>query len=280
MKQYTSIIDSQDLAAALSNSDSLVIIDTRFNLKDQAWGRAEYTSGHIPGAVYADLDHDLSSEIIPGVTGRHPWPEREAIRDLFASWGVQEDSQIVAYDQSHGGIAARVWAMARYIGIDTVCILNGGWQEWARLQLPASTSAADPKPSDLQLKSPLLDIVSVEELTALSPLIDARTAARYQGISEPIDPIAGHIPGAINMPFLDNLTESLLWKSREEVAKRFNHLVIADAVGVYCGSGVTACHNLVAMEYAGVDVNEKLYPGSWSEYITDPKREVRLGKMP
>jgi len=280
MKQYTSIIDCIDLAAAIADSDNLVIIDCRFNLKGKSWGREAYAGGHIPGAIYADLDDDLSGEIIPGVTGRHPWLGAESIRGLFASWGVREDSQIVAYDQGHGGIAARLWAMARFIGIDTACVLNGGWQEWTRLELEVSTASATPAASDLLLAPSLLEVIPAERLSELTQLIDARAEIRYEGIEEPIDTIAGHIPGAINVPFLGNLTATLLWKSREEVAARFKRFEADESVGVYCGSGVTACHNLLAMEYSGVSVDTKLYAGSWSDYITDPIREVRLGARP
>ena len=277
MDKYTSIIDCQTVADHIGN-DHLIIIDTRFNLKDIAWGRDAYANGHIPGALYAHLDHDLSSEIISGVTGRHPWPAVEQVRALFASWGVTEDSQIVVYDQSHGGIAARVWAMARYVGIESVSVLDGGWKAWQNLGLPESTEVQTPKKSDLRLKLSLLQIIDVDEIKSVSQLIDARASERYQGLEEPIDPIAGHIPGAINFPFLDNLTEAHLWKSKDEIKARFSSLASSDGVGVYCGSGVTACHNLLAFEYAGIDVSAKLYPGSWSHYITDAGREVRLGE--
>ncbi len=267
---FHTIIHTDQLASKLEDP-SIRIIDCRFSLADKEWGREQYAQGHIPGAQYVHLDDDLSAEIIPGTTGRHPWLSIDSICSLFSRLGISNDTQIVVYDQSHSGIAARFWAMALSVGHEQVCVLNGGWKQWNATDLPISTHVKSYEQSNFLASPPMLSLINVDDLTSLDTIIDARTEKRYKGIEEPIDPIAGHVPNAINIPFLGNVDENHLWLSKEELVKRFSK--VQGASGIYCGSGVTACHDLIAMKHAGLEL-PSLYPGSWSHYITDANRPV------
>lgn len=267
---FATIINADQLSTKL-NDPTYRIIDCRFSLADKEWGRDQYKTSHIPGAQYMHLDNDLSAEIIPGTTGRHPWMSIDSICSLFSRLGISNDSQIVVYDQSHSGIAARFWAMALSVGHENVCVLNGGWKEWNAQNLPTSTAEETVEPTDYLASPPLLSLIKVDDLSAVNTLIDARTEKRYNGIEEPIDPIAGHIPDAINIPFLGNVDENHLWLSKEELANRFSK--VKGSAAIYCGSGVTACHDLIAMKHVGLEL-PSLYPGSWSHYITDGNRPV------
>jgi len=267
---FTTIINNKQLVSQLEDP-SIRIIDSRFSLVDKEWGRDEYNLGHIPGAQYVHLDGDLSAEIIPGITGRHPWMSMDSICSLFSRLGISNDTQIVLYDQSHGGIAARFWAMALSVGHENVCVLNGGWKHWEANDLPRSTTIETYPQTNYLANPPLISLIDVSELSKVDTLIDARTENRYKGIEEPIDPIAGHIPGAINIPFLGNVDEHHLWMPKEELSKRFSK--VGKSSAIYCGSGVTACHDLIAMKHIGLEL-PALYPGSWSHYITDESRRV------
>ena len=268
---YTTIIDTDQLEGILS-TPKVVIIDCRFSLADKEWGRQQFEQAHIPGAQYLHLDEDLSSEIIPGTTGRHPWPTLDDVCSLFSRLGISNDSQIIVYDQSHGGIAARFWAMSLFVGHEKVSVLNGGWKHWTALEKPVNSEQINVEPTDFLASPPLISLASVDDLVSLDYLIDARTSNRYKGIEEPIDPVAGHIPGAINIPFLGNVNEAHLWLSKEIIKKRFADINKGSGA-IYCGSGVTACHDLIAMKYVGLEL-PSLYPGAWSHYITDGNREV------
>ena len=267
---YTTLINSDQLASKLADQ-SLRIIDCRFSLADKEWGRDQFKLGHIPGAQYMHLDDDLSAEIIAGTTGRHPWLSIDSICSLFSRLGISNETQIIAYDQSHGGIAARFWAMALSVGHENVCVLNGGWKHWEAKNLPVSDTIVTYTHTEYLASPPLLSLINVDDLSSLDTLIDARTEKRYKGIDEPIDPIAGHIPGAINIPFLGNVDDEHLWLSKKELEARFTD--IGKSAAIYCGSGVTACHDLIAMKHIGLEL-PSLYPGSWSHYITDQNRPV------
>ena len=281
---FTSLIDASELKQLLPLKD-LVIIDCRFALSDTNSGRNDYLAGHIPNAQYAHLDEDLSGPIIPGTTGRHPLPEVEAITQKISQWGISEKTQVVVYDQDHGGRAARLWFMLKWLGHEKVAVLNGGWKNWLKNELPVDTNIPNVSPS-IFLPRPNMDwITSVEQIEqnleqSNHLLVDSRSEERYRGDHEPIDPLAGHIPNAISAPFADNLAASGLFKSKEALSKRFEQLLKGyplDKTVFYCGSGVTACHNLLALHYIGQD-QAKLYPGSWSEWITKIQRPIAITK--
>ena len=281
---FTSLINASELQQLLPLKD-LVIIDCRFANSDTNSGRNDYAASHIPNAQYAHLNEDLSGPIIPGTTGRHPFPEIEAITHKISQWGISENTQVVAYDQSHGGIAARLWYTLKWLGHKKVAVLNGGWKNWQEQDLPITTNIPKVSPSIFLSRPNAEMIVSVtqieqnlEQQTHL--IIDSRSAERYRGEHEPIDPVAGHIPNAISAPFAENLDPSGLFKSKKDLIKRFNQLLKnypQNKTVFYCGSGVTACHNLLALNYIGLD-QAKLYPGSWSEWITKIQRPIAITK--
>lgn len=271
---FDTIINAKDLAGLLSEKN-VRIFDCRFSIANVAEGRTLFDESHIPGASYAHLDDDLSGEIIKGKTGRHPLPPVEDFEKWLRSRCVQQDDQIIVYDQHHGGIAARLWWMMNWVGHKKVAVLNGGWAEWTRLELPISSELMQPCNSDYKchhvegLVAPV-DLVEKYASQRNDNLVDARANHRYHGINEPLDPVGGHIPGAVSKQFTDNLNEDKIWKSKDQVGDRFAG---EEEPIMYCGSGVTACHNVLAHKYAGLDL-PKLYPGSWSEWITDPEHQI------
>lgn len=280
---YTTLISAQELLHELDNT--IVIIDCRFSLADTEQGRRDYATDHIPGAIYAHLDQDLSGEIIPGHTSRHPLPSIEQLRILFSNWGIDETVQVVVYDDRAGAIAARLWWMLRWLGHEKVAVLDGGWPYWYKHNFPVSSEEANPKPRTFnpQINSHhLVDVAFVDKVRQdhAFKLVDSRTKPRYLGMEEPIDPVAGHIPGAINAPFPENVNEQGLLHASQELYNRFTAILDGhkpeDTI-FYCGSGVTACHNLLAMAHAGLG-GGKLYAGSWSEWIIDDKRPVATAK--
>lgn len=275
-RMYTTLITPRQLKELTHQGIPRRIIDTRFSLADTEAGRRAYAQGHLPDAIYAHLDEDLSGEIIPGKTGRHPLPDPLQLAAQFGTWGIEAETQVVVYDDMGGAIASRLWWLLRWLGHDRVAVLDGGIQAWQ-----ASGGALTPVVPDI---IPRTFVPAVrEEMTVDAArvdairqdenyrLIDSRAAPRYRGEEEPIDPVAGHIEGAENLPFADNLREGAL-RPKTELKERFGNTDPARTV-FYCGSGVTACHNLLAHEHAGLGM-AKLYPGSWSEWITDPSREV------
>ncbi len=281
---FTSLINAAELHQLLPLTD-LVIIDCRFALSDTNSGRNDYLAGHIPRAQYAHLDEDLSGPIISGTTGRHPLPTIEAITQKISQWGISENTQVVVYDQDHGGRAARLWFLLKWLGHKKVAVLNGGWKNWIDQDFAVSTNIPKVSPS-IFLPRPNMEMLfsvdqieqNLEKETHL--IVDSRSAERYRGEHEPIDPVAGHIPNAISAPFAENLDTSGLFKSKEELIQRFSRLLKdnpPDKTVFYCGSGVTACHNLLALHYIGID-QAKLYPGSWSEWITEIKRPIAITK--
>lgn len=261
-----------------------VIVDCRFDLNDTEAGRRAYESAHIPSAVYAHLDDDLSGVIVPGQTGRHPLPTVEQISALFSLWGIDDSVQVVAYDDKGGGIASRLWWMLRSLGHPAVAVLDGGWPAWEAAGFARSDQPSTVRPKIFKARPGALGSMDADEIEAIRnnpdfTLVDSRAAERYRGEVEPIDPVAGHIPGAINLPFPENL-EHGKFRSAEDLKSRFESALgdkEPEKVVFYCGSGVTACHNLLAYTHAGLG-DAVLYPGSWSDWITDEKREVGTGE--
>ena len=279
---FTNLINASELANML-HLQNTVIIDCRSFLADPAGGRKAYEESHIPNAVHAHLEEDLSGEIIAGKTGRHPFPEVAAFTTTLSNWGISNDTQVIAYDQGHGGIAARLWFMLKWLGHKNVAVLNGGWENWQKLKMPTSQTIP-PTKTGVYLPRPnpnlLVGIEDIEKNLVSNDylVLDARAAARYRGEMEPIDPVAGHIPNAISAPFSENLAENGLFKSKEQLTERFTHLVNDQAIDktiIYCGSGVTACHNLLALDYVGLE-GAKLFPGSWSEWVTNIRRPIAI----
>lgn len=276
------LIDVAALAARLDDP-TIRIFDCRFSLTDPRAGRAAYLAGHIPGALHADVDEHLSGPRVPGVTGRHPLPARDAFIEQVEAWGVSPMHQVVAYDDSGGAFAARLWWMLRWIGHSAVAVLDGGWRAWVDGGYPITTEIPSPPPrtrTDYASRRPLTRLVTADEIDpSAQTLLDARDPARFRGEVEPIDPIAGHIPGARCAASSENLDERGLFKSRDALRRRFD-AILAGAGGkdivCYCGSGITAAHNILALRHAGFD-EAALYAGSWSEWINDPQRGIATG---
>lgn len=277
---YRTVIDAATLAQHLEDPD-WVIVDCRFDLGDTAAGRRSYTQAHIPGAVYAHLDDDLSG---PPVTdhGRHPLPTPAALTALFGRLGIDERKQVVAYDSLNGGIAARLWWMLRYMGHAATAVLDGGWAAWEAAGLPVRGGVEGHAPA-LFTGHPRREwLVTVDEVATRPLLIDSRDPQRYRGELEPIDPQPGHIPGAINHFFQDNWGAEGRYLPPEEIRARLTAVlgeITPEAATFYCGSGVTACANLLAMAHAGLG-NGRLYAGSWSEWSSDPQRPIATGDEP
>ncbi|MDZ4700869.1 MAG: sulfurtransferase [Rhodothermales bacterium] len=276
-----SLISPETLLADPAYADH-VVVDCRFSLDDTERGRRAYAAGHLPGAVYVHLDADLSGPIVPGKTGRHPLPDPAVFTQKAASWGVNSATLVVAYDDAGGGIAARLWWLLRWIGHERVVVLDGGFNAWVAAGGPVATAVPTPKPGSLTARlNPALvaEAAEVEVRRAVEGfvLMDARAFERYAGRVEPIDPVAGHIPGAVSTPFSGNLGPDGRFLPVEELRARYAPYVEQAGgpsnVVCYCGSGVTAAHNLLAMARAGYP-EARLYPGSWSEWILDPARPV------
>lgn len=279
--QFTTTISVSELADHLYEPD-WVIIDCRFKLADPDQGQMDYIVSHIPGAGYADTNVDLSGVIIPGLTGRHPLPTVEKVVDVFSRLGIDSSVQVVAYDDLGGALAAaRVWWLLRWLGHEAVAVLDGGWQAWVKAgHTVISGNETRPRrqftaqPQDRMLVT--ADQVELMRRDSHFCVFDARSADRFRGENEVIDPVAGHIPGAVSMPYADNLNPDGTFHSPEELARRYQDAmgnVPIDKVAVYCGSGVTAAHDILAMQIAGMG-EAKLYAGSYSEWITNPKRPV------
>ena len=263
----------------------LIILDCRFALEDPDYGRCSYAEGHIEGAQYADLERDLSGPVTKGVTGRHPLPDAQALLEQLRSWGINEDSDVVLYDDGPGAFAARAWWLLMWLGKrDGVFILDGGLKAWHAAGFPLSIDDVSRPRGAFIGKPDNRLLVSAEQLLERlgSPgltLIDARAEARFRGDVEPIDPVAGHIPGAQCAAFGANLDSNGCFLPVEQLKRRFADQLgdrSPDELVAYCGSGVTACHNLFALALAGYPVG-KLYAGSWSEWVNDPQREIATG---
>lgn len=276
---FTSLIKSQELNSYFTDPNWR-IIDSHFELDSPDTGWKAYQKSHIPGAIYAHLENDLSSEVIPGKTGRHPLPKVENLTRLFSSWGIDEKVQVVVYDNSGGGIAARLWWLLKWLGHNNVALLDGGLDSWSRSGYPLDNKIPQITPREFHPQPNLKMVVSSRDLENISKskltLVDSRGPERYRGEFEPIDKVAGHIPGAINAFYMENLDSHQIFNSQENLKARFTSLLgqkTAKDVVFYCGSGVTATHNILAMYHAGLGL-AKLYPGSWSEWIADPNRPI------
>jgi thiosulfate/3-mercaptopyruvate sulfurtransferase len=278
------LVSTDDLAKHLDDP-RWIVFDCRFTLTDPEAGRRAYQAGHIPGARYAHLDEDLSSPILPGQTGRHPLPNPETLSRKLYEWGVGVNRQVVVYDDSFGAMAVRMWWLLRWLGHPGVALLDGGYPKWTREMRPVTTELPAVEKGNcvcLPERSLVVEVAEVE--TAMTDaerlILDARPDRRFTGEYEPLDPVAGHIPGSINWSFEENLDIDGTFMPPEALRENYQALLKGRAphqVIHTCGSGVTACHNLLAMEVAGLP-GSKLYPGSWSEWILDPSRPVATGE--
>jgi thiosulfate/3-mercaptopyruvate sulfurtransferase len=278
---YSPFVSCEELNRHLDDPE-WAILDCRYSLADPQWGRKQYKLRHIPGAVYVHLDQDLCGPIIPGKTGRHPLPDVSSARATFSRLGIASGVQVVAYDDRRDGgsaVAARLWWTLRWLGHPTVTILDGGWGLWREqnrlVRFKADSRLArdfTPNPQE----DMLLDADDVERirLDREFRLLDSRSADRYRGEREPIDSVAGHIPGAVSSPYESIFNQQGCFRERQDLREHFSRSldgIPGERAVFYCGSGVTAAYNLAALEYAGLG-RAKLYAGSWSEWITDPER--------
>src|SRR5215831_11922423 len=281
------LIEPRQLAAHLDDPD-WAIIDCRFDLARPDWGAQAYAAGHIPHALYAHLDHDLSAPRTAR-SGRHPLPTVEALVATFSRLGIDERVQVIAYDQGPGAFAARLWWLLRWLGRAQVAVLNGGLTAWDRAGLPLSRANEPRAPRHFTARPDPRAVVSASEVAAAvrsgvltrgqELLVDARSADRFGGENETIDPVAGHIPGARNHPFAGNLDAQGRFLEAGQLRRSWDNTrgaVSPQQLIAMCGSGVTACHNLLALEVAGFP-GGRLYAGSWSEWITDPAHPVARG---
>lgn len=283
---FTTLISPAEVAAHVDDAD-WAIIDCRFALADPPKGRRDYLAAHIPGAVYAHLDEDLSGPVVTGKSGRHPLPPIDRFVAMLSAWGIGDGVQVVVYDDASGMYAGRLWWMLRWLGHDAVALLDGDWRLWQAEGRPTRSGAEqrDARPFTPRLRPHLL--ATSDEIAGRlgAPdlhLFDARAADRYRGENETIDPVAGHVPGAINAPYAMNLDGDGRFLSAGELRERYEALLgdapAAEAI-FYCGSGVSAVHDLIAVEVAGLGL-PRLYVGSWSEWIADPARPVASGATP
>ena len=261
-------------AEDLAGPHEVRVFDCRFDLADADAGRRRYSEEHIPGATYLHLNDDLSGLVEPGKTGRHPLPERPAFEALLRGHGVVDETQVVAYDDMGGMFAARLWWMVRWTGHRAAAVLDGGYQAWLErdgTHEPRDSARAPTVPPPMSMPQ-VREHVDAGTFT----LLDARSSDRFRGQNETIDPVAGHIAGALNAPFQGNLGDDGRFLEPDVLHRRFD-VLLAEAGGkpvvCYCGSGVTAAHNVLAMVHAGMP-EPALYPGSWSEWITDPGNPV------
>jgi thiosulfate/3-mercaptopyruvate sulfurtransferase len=282
---FTTLISTAALSARLTDP-AVVVVDCRFRLDDTAWGGREYERSHIPGAGYADLDRDLSGAK-SGVNGRHPLPDPGALADKFGALGITSGVQVVAYDQDSGMYASRLWWLLRWLGHDAAAVLDGGFATWIAEGRPTAEGIESRTPRDFVAAIRSEMAVSVDQVATRigEPgwrLVDARAPERYRGETATLDRIAGHIPGAANHFFQENLGADGTFRAPADLRDGFRAAIgdrSPDHVICYCGSGVTACHNLLALEHAGL-YGAKLYPGSWSEWSADPARGVETDEAP
>jgi thiosulfate/3-mercaptopyruvate sulfurtransferase len=282
--EYTTLISAAELARH-ADDPNWVVIDCRHDLAAPDAGRNAYITAHIPGAQFAHLDIDLSDKT-PGpdgeFRGRHPLPERNAFIETLRRLGVNHGSQVVAYDAHGGMFAARLWWMLHWVGHDAVAVLDGGLQAWQALGMPLSSERSTKPRGNIEPHASRMRLVSVNDVLAnlespSSVVIDARAPDRFRGENETLDPVGGHIPGAKNRFFKDNLQPDGRFKPADQLRAEFGALVDAPQASIMqCGSGVTACHNLLAMEVAGLS-GTALYAGSWSEWCADRARPVAIG---
>lgn len=279
---YTLLIDPATLRAHLSDPD-WVVVDCRHQLTDHAYGPRVYAEGHVPGAAYADMEEDLSDPVGEG-TGRHPLPDWQRFIGWVRRQGIRNTTQVVAYDDTTSVASARLWWLLRALGHERVAVLDGGYKRWLAEGGQTTTDVARPTPSDFTGTPDTTRIADLDEVVRVhgSPeitLVDARTPERYRGETEPIDPVAGHIPGAVNWLCNWNLGPEGTFLPAAELREKLHGVLDGRAPEKaihYCGSGVAACHNLLAQAIAGMPEG-RLYPGSWSQWCSDPARPVGKG---
>nr|WP_283738490.1 sulfurtransferase [Alcaligenes faecalis] len=276
------MVSAEQVQANLDNSEWL-ILDVRHDLADHQAGRRAYEQGHIPGAVFLDHEVDLAAPKT-GLNGRHPLPSRQELAQLLQQSGLRDGMQVVVYDAQGSLFASHMWWMLRWLGHPQVAILDGGWQAWQQLGGAEESGPAKPVSAAAKLSVPeqaAMPTVQTEQVLKnlskpIFTVLDARAAERYRGDVEPMDPVAGHIPDALNRSHLNNLGEQGRFKPAEQLRQEFQDLlgsISAEMVVHQCGSGITACHNLFAMELAGLS-GSSIYPGSWSEWVSDASRPV------
>jgi thiosulfate/3-mercaptopyruvate sulfurtransferase len=279
--KYTTLISADALMAL---AEPFVVIDVRHQLTDLDWGRQAYSQGHIPGAQFMHMDTDLSGPKGPD-TGRHPLPDPALLTHKLAQRGVQRGMQVVVYDQNIGAMASRLWWMMKHwLGHDRTAVLDGGWDAWTQAGGHSSQEPEVAQPTDYETRPQPTAYLNVDSIVAnlqhaSFTVVDARAVERFEGRTEPIDPVAGHIPRALNRPHTLNMTEGGMFKAPEQLASEWNQLMAGrtpDQLVHQCGSGVTACHNLLSMEVAGL-MHSRLYPGSWSQWCSDPDRPIATG---
>jgi thiosulfate/3-mercaptopyruvate sulfurtransferase len=274
----SALISVGELSEALNSGTVPVVIDVRWQVGLPALYSA-YLAGHIPGAQWCDLDADLADP--PGPSGRHPLPDPVRLQQRMRDWGIDDNSAVVLYDAATSVAAARGWWVLRWAGHTDVRVLDGGFAAWERAGLPIQTEIVPNSPGTVTARPGALQALSADEAATLAAhrrLVDVRAPERFRGEVEPIDPIAGHIPGAANLPNAESLTADGTFKSVEALRRQFESLGLPtseEPLGVYCGSGVAASHTVLAMHHAGLAA--VMYPGSWSEWIADPARPVATG---
>lgn len=275
----TVLISAQELRDLQSDGAPVRVLDVRWRL-DRPDGRDNFAAGHIPGAVYVDLETELSGHG-EATDGRHPLPDVAALQAAARGWGIEDGDPVVVYDDLCGMAAARAWWLLRHHGLADVRILDGALGAWRQAGFALEVGAAHPGPGAVTLASGGMRVVGPDDAAALARdgvLVDARAFERYTGAHEPIDPRAGHIPGAVSAPTVENLGPDGRFRSAAELADRFAALGVTPgrAIAAYCGSGVTAAHTIAALAVAGVDA--ALFPGSWSAWSSDPERPVATGE--
>lgn len=276
------LISAVDLARRLLSGRPTRVLDVRWKVA-RPHGRADYLAGHIPTAVFVDLDADLSDHSVTG-HGRHPLPTATHLQERVRRWGINTGDTVVVYDDWSGQAASRAWWLLRAAGLNDVFILDGGWSAWERSGHPSEQHEPDPPAGDIQIQSldhlPVVDgdTVAAAAATGHGSVFDARAAARYRGDEEPLDPRAGHIPGAVCAPTSENVTADGGFKAAGVLRRRFEELHASGPITVYCGSGVTATHEIAALAIAGFDA--ALYPGSWSEWSSQQERPIATGPHP
>jgi thiosulfate/3-mercaptopyruvate sulfurtransferase len=275
---FTTLIETGELADLPSSGTA--IVDCRFTLDDPGWAEREYKKSHVPRAVFAHLDRDLAGPKT-GHNGRHPLPDPPALAATLSRLGIGDGVQVVAYDQDAGAYASRLWWLLKWLGHDAVAVLNGGFAKWLEEGRATESGLVSREPRAFHAAPRDGMVVDVDRVGALLGradwrFLDARAPERYRGEIEPIDTKAGHIPGSVNHPFKSNLTSTGTFKPRDELRAQLESSLGGlppDRVVNYCGSGVTACHNILALEHVGLP-GAKLYPGSWSEWSSDPGRKI------
>ncbi len=277
---------STDEAMRLLSSGSLpVVLDVRWRLVGPP-GRADYDAGHLPGAVFVDLDTELAGPA--GPAGRHPLPDPSALQESLRAAGVSAERPVLVYDADNGSVAARAWWLLRWAGHEHVLVLDGGYAAWVSEQRPVTPEPPSPDRGDFEVVGGQMPVVELDRAASLAregTLLDARAPERYRGETEPVDPRAGHVPGAVNAPFTEHVDEYGRWRSPKELARHFRQLGVNESrpVAAYCGSGVTACSVLLAWEQAGMTRagdRPALFPGSWSQWSSDPDRPAATGAEP